>query len=590
MKRWDLALLGAAVVCGGVFLASLDRLWPVADLDLTMPASQLRSIAFAHEDVVDARLKDWEWSSQVVLDEPALSWLERIRGPFEVRRILREGAPVYQYEVLFKRRGFADAITFWIHPETGLSGWRRTVEDDGEGIDLDSAGAWKMADLAIRDHLGFALSDWELRRHERAKLDGRTDNAFMFERSLEPGSKIRERLSVEVAGSVVREVRRSMVVPPSFLRSEREHKLPETFVQALALVLFASMGVAAFLYKLWGLKRGLVGLRVPVIGSVLVIVCLGASRLLREHRMFELWDPFGPRWMAGAKILLTGLMSDMLPALMVFAFLAASDALDREAPRHRGIALRRFLRFRWNHVDVGHASLRGFLLGWVAGGVLAAATWALSHLDGALIELQPRGFFFHGINSVSPTLLLGIFFLQIALVEELGYRHFAGNALLKLRTGRMVAALVPALVYGAVHAGLDFLPPAEPWWARMIPITLVGFLWGLAFIRWDALTVVLSHWACDLFLFNRVRLQSEDPWTALAAVGCIALPLLPAGVSLFYRGWERLNRVSDPEKWSEDPDFAGYDPDTEPDASVADGDQEAVDDEKRRNGDSEDGR
>jgi len=583
MKRWDLALLGAAVVCGGVFLASLDRLWPVADLDLTMPSVQLRSIAESHEDVVDARLKDWEWSSQVVLDEPALSWLERIRGPFEMRRILREGAPVYQYEVLFKRRGFADAITFWIHPETGLSGWRRTLEDDDAGIDLDSAGAWKMADIAIREHLGFGLADWELRRHERAKMDGRTDNSFMFERALERGSKIRERLSVEVAGSVVSEVRRTMIVPPSFLRSERERKFPETFVQALALALFASMGVAAFLYKLWGLKRGLVGLRTPLVGSSIVLACLGASRLLREHRMFELWDPFGPRWMAGAKILLTGLVSDMLPALMVFAFLAASDALDREAPRHRGIALRRFLMFRWNHVDVGHASLRGFLLGWVAGGVLATATWLLSHLDGALIELQPRGFFFHGINSVSPTLLLGIFFLQIALVEELGYRHFAGNALLKVHGGRLVAALVPALVYGAVHAGLNFLPPAEPWWARMIPITLVGFLWGLAFIRWDALTVVLSHWSCDLFLFNRVRLQSEDPWIVLGAVGCIALPLLPAGISLFYRAWERLNRVDDPEKWADDPDFVGYDPDTEPDASTIDGDSEIAEDGKRRN-------
>ncbi|MEN9309875.1 MAG: hypothetical protein RL173_3807, partial [Fibrobacterota bacterium] len=136
--------------------------------------------------------------------------------------------------------------------------------------------------------------------------------------------------------------------------------------------------------------------------------------------------------------------------------------------------------------------------------------------------------------------------------------------LLRLNAGRIAAAVIPAVIYGCVHAGLNFLPPAQPWWARLIPITLVGIVWGFAFIRFDALTVVLSHWACDLFLFNRVRLLSDDPWTRLSAVACIALPLLPAAVDIFFRLWERLNRQEDPEKWEEDPDFEGYDPGTDP--------------------------
>jgi membrane protease YdiL (CAAX protease family) len=187
-----------------------------------------------------------------------------------------------------------------------------------------------------------------------------------------------------------------------------------------------------------------------------------------------------------------------------------------------------------------------------------------------LIEIQPRGFFFHGINSSLPTLLLGAFFLQIALVEELGYRHFAGNAILRLGAGRWAAVILPALIYGAVHSGLDFLPPAEPWWARIIPITLVGLLWGLAFLKWDALTVVLSHWACDLFLFNRTRLFSEDPWVRLSAAVCLALPLVPAFVSIGWKLWLQWRAPAEPEAepWEEDPDFSGADPGTEPDLPV----------------------
>jgi hypothetical protein len=80
--------------------------------------------------------------------------------------------------------------------------------------------------------------------------------------------------------------------------------------------------------------------------------------------------------------------------------------------------------------------------------------------------------------------------------------------------------------------------------------------------------VVLSHWACDLFLFNRTRILSDDPWTRLSAVGCIAIPLLPAAVDIGWRAWERLRKRPDPEPWGEDSDLAGFDPGTEPELAA----------------------
>jgi len=544
-------------------MASLDRLWPLVDLPLSPGRSVLEKLAREHEEVTGRSLHGWACASQVTLDEPALSWLERTRSREDLDGMIND-LPVYLHEVRFKRAGEPGDVVFWIHPRQGVVGWKRATEDDEPGGRMDSAEAYALVVSEVRLHAGQDLSGWALRRRETRRLDARDDQTFVFERATRPGSDVVERMSVWLAGREVREVHPSVVVPPTWIRETRRRQAMEQFLQVAAFSIFASMGVAAFLFKLWSLRRGLVGLRTPALGAGIVVFCLGASRFLREAKLFEQWDPLGPRWMAGLRALLQGTVNDMLPALMVFCFVAASDALDREAPRHRGIALRNFLNFKWNHVDVGHASLRGFLLGWVAGGVLALSTWAVSHIPGAHVELQPRGFFFFGMNSSMPILLLGLFFLQIALVEELGYRHFAGNAILRLGLGRWTAAIVPALVYGLVHSGLSFLPPADPWWARLIPITLVGILWGWAFIRWDALTVVLSHWACDLFLFNRVRLASDDQWTRLSAVACISLPLLPAAVDVVWRVWEEIKGRMDPEPWEEDSDFSGYDPGTDP--------------------------
>lgn len=559
VKHPDLILLGAAVLGGALFLSARPHLWPETGLDLVVGSAELEKRALVHDDAVGLAPAEWKAASRLDLDVPAISWLETTHDLESVRRLLRAGVPVYRHVVQFKRAGDPSTVTVYLRPDGGLDGWLRTREDDVPGPRLDSLSAWQKADTWLKLQLGENMGDWMLRSYARRDLDARSDHQFLFERERPEDKSVRERMRIEVSGVDVVQAQREVVVPPSFLREKRASRAPADFVSTLALTLFASLGVLAFLIKLRGLRQGLVGLRVPAIGAGVVLLCLGISRILRPARIMELWDPMGPQWMAVGKILMGSVINDLLPAVMVFAFLGASDVLDRSAPRHRGIALRNFLRLRWQHVDIGHASLRGFLLGLLAGGVLAAATWALSFIPGARIDIQPRGFFFHGINSSWPGVVLALYFLQIALVEELGYRYFAGNVLLRMHMGRIVAAIVPAVVFGAVHANLDFLPPGEPWWSRIIPITLVGVLWGFAFVKWDALTVVLSHWTCDLFLFNQPRLASGDVLILLSALACIAVPLLPAAVNLGLRGWSSL-RHKPGEPWSDESDFDGADP------------------------------
>jgi predicted membrane metal-binding protein len=55
-------------------------------------------------------------------------------------------------------------------------------------------------------------------------------------------------------------------------------------------------------------------------------------------------------------------------------------------------------------------------------------------------------------------------------------------------------------------------------------MTLVGCVWGWAFLRYDALTVVISHLTADLFIFNWPRLASGDPGIQLSAALTILLP------------------------------------------------------------------
>lgn len=154
---------------------------------------------------------------------------------------------------------------------------------------------------------------------------------------------------------------------------------------------------------------------------------------------------------------------------------------------------------------------------------------------GAWTAIQPRGFFFYALNSSAPAVSTLLFFTNVALLEELGYRFFSGTWLLAISKRRWLAIVLPAVVYGLTHTTLDFLPPAEPFWGRALVMTLVGCVWGWAFLRYDALTVVVSHLMADLFIFTWPRLASGDPWLVTAAVATIAAPLALAVPSVVWR-------------------------------------------------------
>ena len=213
--------------------------------------------------------------------------------------------------------------------------------------------------------------------------------------------------------------------------------------------------------------------------------------------------------------------------------------LDRESGVGRGASLWALGRGRFTDPSVAAASGRGFLVGLVCGGVLVGSVLALEAVAGARTMLQPRGFFFYALNSASPSLSTLLFFLNVALAEELGYRFFGATWLLSLTRRRWVAVLVPAVLYGLTHTTLDFLPPAEPFWGRPLALTLVGCVWGWAFLRYDALTVVLSHFTADLFIFNWPRLASGRAGPTVAALLVVSVPLLPACLEALRRRFRK---------------------------------------------------
>ncbi|AHG91961.1 Abortive infection protein [Gemmatirosa kalamazoonensis] len=533
---WPLAAVG-----GLLFFASLGRLWPLADTDLTVPRATLDRRAtevLARRALLPSgrALGDYVRASQLDVDEAALDYAERALGRDRAQALVRQGVPLVTYDVLLKRAGDPDGLAATFDGVGRTIGWSRGVQDDAPGAALPVDSGRVLVQRALSLDLGLSLGDgtpaqWHETGAASRVRPRRTDHTFTYERLLSARPELRERAVATVSGDLVTGARRYLVVPAAGERAARARAAPVRALQTVGFALLAAGALGALAVFLLRLRAGTARLARAAYWSAIVFACAFLTNAFAAYDLLAHWDPLWPRWIA-TLVRLGDLAAGLTWMFVVlFALIAAGDALDREAGAGRGDTLWRLGRGGVADPAVGLASVRGFAIGLVCGAVLTAAVLAVTALGGGFTALQPRGFFFYALNSSAPSVATLLFFANIALLEELGYRFFAGPWLLAATRRRWVAIVLPAAVYGLTHTGLDFLPPAEPFWGRAVVMTAVGCVWGWALLRYDALTVVTSHLTSDLFIFNWPRLASAHLDVRLAALATVAAPLVPALVA-----------------------------------------------------------
>lgn len=526
-ERSDLLLLVVGLLSGFVFFTSLDRLWPLADTELNAePAAIVREArAFLLEQGME--VGEHAAASRLEVDSRTLDYLLRAFGRARTQELIRGGSPIYVYEAQFKRYGDPDIVSVMVHPEKGVLGWIRTVQEDAPGAVLEPDAARMSSAAALAARLGLTLSDFEERGAFDRLRPARRDHVFVYERLVSEEPELREKVTMTMAGDQLTGFQRQLVAPESERRAARRREAPVTALQIVGIILVGIAGLGALVVFLTRLQRGEIRLRRAVWWVAIVSTFFLVTQALRTADLFARWDPLWPRWIATLQSLGFTLGQGAWVGFALFVFIAAGDALDREKGGHRGATLWRAGAGRFLDPAVGLASIRGFLVGLICGGALVASVLAMQAFANAEVGLQPQGFFFFAINSELPALATLLYFLMVALGEELGYRFFAGSWLETITGNRLVAIVAPAALYGLTHTGLDFLPPYEPFWGRALAFTVVGCIWGWAFFRYDALTVVLSHFTADLFIFNWPRLGSGDPRLVAVALVTIAVPLVP---------------------------------------------------------------
>jgi len=524
-----------ALAAGVLFFFSLGKLWPLADVDLHRSRPELVEEARGHLQRLGFQMDGFHVESRLRLETSSLDYLEARLPRHRVQEMIGQNHILVRYQVFFKKPGHPEMVSVALHSSGELLAWNSSRREEELGVILEEDQARERAVVAIEQGLGFSSKTWTEKGFQTRDLPNRRRYQFTFERMVLTDPELKERLLVTIDGDKLAGAVRSLVVPEEARLTARAEKAPGDALQNIGFLCLGVMGLAAIAVFLLKLQAGKVRLKPAATAASLAFVCGLMTQFMQKATLFLEWDPLWPRWISLLKSMMFQAGQNVAILLLALVLVAAGDALDRERKGGLGTTLGTLLEGKLFSYEVGRDCLRGFLLGLLCGGALTLAALFPAVLEGSHTSIQPRGFFFFALNASSPALATLYFFLGIALIEEAGYRFFAGSWLMTLTGKKWLAILIPGIVYGLTHTGLDFLPPAEPFWARPLTLTLVGCVWGWGFFRYGALCVIVSHFTADLFIFNWPRLGSGEPRLVLMAVLTIMVPLVPALNCLFFR-------------------------------------------------------
>ncbi len=527
VDRADRLLIVASLIGAAIFFSTLTRIWPLVGPTVAAPTfdPEQRAREVLHERGIDA--PGLSASVRLGIQDDSLNYISKTLGNAAAQRLDAQGYGISLRVIAFKRDGDSDLRVITLDSRGGVIGWSQDLEEDEPGATVSDDTARAIAMKAAKDGLGLDVLTWSAKAASSREHSERKDHAFTWERDPNLGLPIKERVTITVAGDVPTYGRRSLVVPEAAKRQQTIDKSAPEGLEGIGVALVVITAVIAVSIFVRRLRGDALDLARPARWVGALAAMHFASEFLDAPALFYAWKPMWPWWISVLNHFVDSVRSDGWIWLVLFALFGAADSVDKESGARRAAALWSFGDGRLGAPGVSSGLIRGVLLGFVCGGVLASMALGFEAW-GARLSLQPRGAFLEMINTSSPALATPLFFAKVAVIEELGYRVFGTTWLLSLTKRRWVAVLVPALIYGLSHAGLTFLPPDEPAWGRVLIMTTIGAIWGVAYLRWGALVVVTAHLFSDTFIFSWPRLATGRPEVVLPALVPLALPLLLA--------------------------------------------------------------
>lgn len=527
--RFVLICLITIVVGAAITLALFRRAFPEASIEFRVNRSEARAVA---EKLLASRGRDVgkrRFAGRFGVEEEPKVYLERELGLEKASAYYGRDAKVWRWEMRWFQSGVKEEERVAITPLGDLASFESVRKDDAPGprSTEDEARAIAVKFLASRGLTG------NLKRIESTPVSrpARTDWKFVDER---PGFAMGEatiRYATTVSGNEVAAFYEFVHVPEAWTRDYaklRSKNSTANLVGNFFLFLTFLAMIVVLISKI--VRKDIPWKLVAGFGAVAFLLSL-LSTLNGVPLSLYHYDTASPLSGHLAKEIVLGALGAVAIGAFIALVVASAEPIYRERfPGHfslPGLFSRRGLRSK--------GFFRGLLLGYAMTAFFFAYQAVFYVVAARLGAWAPAEIPYDDIlNTALPwATVLFIGFLP-SVLEEGSSRLFSISLLDKLGTGRFVAVVLPAFIWGFNHAAY----PNQPFYIRGLEVGFAGVAIGFLMLRFGAFPLLVWHFTVDALYTALLLLRSRNAYYVVTGGVSALILLLPLAAALFLY-WRR---------------------------------------------------
>ncbi|MDP2998331.1 MAG: type II CAAX endopeptidase family protein [Bryobacterales bacterium] len=533
LDRGDLRLVVVSlltVVAGAFYvLSNYSAAFPEASIDLKLSKDEITTRADAFLRAQGLETGGFRNLTLFDPDDDARLFLEREVGLDEANRLMRERISVWRWRARWYRPPQKEEMVVWLSPNGRLVGFDHVIAETAPGARLKPDAAQSIAEAFLARQTGARQRLVEAQLQERPS---RHDHVFTWEQEDLRVKDARYRRSIVVHGDRVGRFQEFLYVPEQWKRDFAALRSKNELYSQIAQAFYVPLILCALGVLIQAIRKK----QVPWRPLILMSATVGALMIASQWNNLPFFMDNAPTSASYRETLAIGLLLAIGAGVGVFFYVvlaaAAGEPLYRAA-RPAGMTLR-------NLATARGIQTREFFRATVVGYGFAAAHLAFVvafYLIGRRFGVwAPQDIQYSDLLSTS---LPWIYPLTISVLaatsEEFWFRLFAIPLLKKWLRSTWIAVLIPAFVWGFLHANY----PQQPGYIRGVEVGVIGVAAGFLMLRYGIGATLIWHYTVDAVMIGSYLLRSESWYFRLSGVavgGAVLAPFLVSLVLYFRRG------------------------------------------------------
>jgi len=503
-------------------LRNYEAAFPQASLDLRYSKSEITRLA---EEALHKRGLSVEGYRNLTIFEPddsARLFLERELGLEEANRLMAGEVAVWQWRARWFKPPEEEELLVYLSPDGRLVGFDHIVPESEAGARLERDEALGIARGYLQERTTLPHRLIEDQSRERPN---RLDYVFTWEREGFRAKDATYRRRVVIQGGEVGRYSEYLHVPERWDREYAGLRSGNELYSGIAQAFYVVLILAAIAVLVLSLRRQEIQWR------PLIAICGGAAALavLNEWNLLPFYIDAEPTSTPFHQTLATSLLQGVGAGVGYFFYImlgaASGEPLYRAfqpdrlslgaAFSGRGTRTREFFRA----TVAGYGFTAVHLIFLIAFYLVSQRFGAWSPQDVGYSDL---------LSTAAPWLYPMTIGVLASTSEEFWFRLLAVPLLKRFTGSTWIAVLVPAFVWGFLHANY----PQQPGFIRGVEVGIIGVFAGLLLLRFGILATLIWHYTIDALLVSTILFESGSPyfWGSGIIVTCAVL--VPLGISL----------------------------------------------------------